>query len=245
MEASQPSMEDYAKAFAEILVSHRRFRESNGNPVYLGGFCMGGMVSLVTVSEIKKLSPDAKIGGVILLSSCLSFRETVREELKLLAFFILQSLPSRAAIHLIAAYLGHKLGSVTGFLSKLTRGMRLKALTGSSGRSYAGDLYLEMLMDQDARSVYRRLQSETSFDFTKSILEQGQSFPPIYHLHGDNDLLLPFGRIDSYRKRILASSAVVYELERLRGANHFVPITHPDSVYGFIRRILDSNEKEN
>ena len=238
-------MDDYAKAFAEILVSHSRFHESNGNPVYLGGFCMGGMVSLLAVKEIIKLSPDANIEGVILLSSCLSFRETVREGLRVLAFLVLQVLPDRAAIHLISAYLGHKPGSLSGFVSNLTRGMRLKALTGSSKSSYTGDLYLKMLFDQDAESVYRRLQSETSFDFTNSILEQEQTYPPIYHLHGDKDFLLPFGRVDSYRKRVLSSSSVVYEVECLPGANHFVPITHPDSVYGFIRRVLDSNEKGN
>jgi len=230
------SIQQYANAFTASLSQHPEFDSTGSKPIWLGGFCMGGMVSLLAVAEIRKRFPQANIQGVLLLSSCLSFKPALGRVFQLPKYIFTRLLGRQAAVRLTSAYLGKRPHTVLGRTLTLLKNVRRKMLAGPTAGTGFERLYSGMLADKDPEAVYDRLICEFEFDGTGTIIKEKKVFPAILHLHGDRDLFFPYKRVDLFRKLFVASTHITYELEKIEGASHFLPITHADQVCEFIKR---------
>jgi esterase/lipase len=91
----------YAIKIVEEILQDRSIYDYNG--IYVGGFCWGGMLSLM-VANILKLQPKLNILGIILVSSTVNLLDTITWHSQCMRYLIL-SIPRYILKWLVGKYL--------------------------------------------------------------------------------------------------------------------------------------------
>ncbi|KAL9647800.1 hypothetical protein ABK040_001339 [Willaertia magna] len=98
------TLKSYAKHFITILKEESK----NVNEFYLGGFCVGGMISILIGQLLQKKENEnlfKKCKGILIIGSCPSFTKCVKEKYLILKKIFLTILPKSILFYLIKLYL--------------------------------------------------------------------------------------------------------------------------------------------
>ncbi len=243
IEPPEDSLDSYAKLLAKHLVfEDEQFKkmvieDDQRDNFYLGGFCVGGMTSLLLCNHLRKLDPRLQCKGVFLVSSCASFVECVAPEQISRKNKVMSVLSRNGLKSLVKFYL--YMNRTDTIIAHIINKLMSKSYESSESLLSRSDekLLIQMTLDRDAEFVTRLLNAE--FGFNQKDLDTS-SLPTIHHIHGDTDYLIPLERVRAFQNEFVKKNNVQYELIEVLPGDHYLPLTQPLRVNEIIYSVINS-----
>ncbi|KAL0476644.1 hypothetical protein AKO1_015795 [Acrasis kona] len=235
IEPPSGSLDEYAQKLAtHFTQKDERFKqllEASNGEYFVGGFCVGGMTSLLLA---KHLSKTYHCKGAILIGSCVSFVECVDPAKAKLKNMLLSVLSESIVINIIKLYLylNQKGTWIAKAFNRFIYHWSSKQHLDHNDSTQ--ELLMDMTLDREPTFVLRLLEAE--FQFSSRDLD-AKHMPPIYQLHGDGDDLIPIQRVKRFKKHFIQQYPdATYHLTSLSNANHYLPLDNAEQVNNFITR---------
>ncbi|KAF0974095.1 hypothetical protein FDP41_006705 [Naegleria fowleri] len=197
MENSKLTLHSYAQQLARQMNTICS-EEIKNNSVFegflVGGFCVGGMISILLAQELLKSSTNPKmLKGILLIGSCPSFTHCVDLYYMNLKRMVMNYLPTFIFELIVKIYLWSN-SAVSAWMEKSV----LRSLWNQDQKVMEEyqSLLKNMMVDKDPEFVIQMLKAEFNFsseegqeDHVKwTIFTENQI--PIFHIHGDHDYLI-------------------------------------------------------
>ncbi|KAG2379647.1 hypothetical protein C9374_006764 [Naegleria lovaniensis] len=199
-ENSKLTLQSYAKQLAhQIITKYSSIETKENNAVegfLVGGFCVGGMISILLAQELLTIAPPNfanKLKGILLIGSCPSFTHCVDPYYMKLKRIVMNYLPTRIFESIVKMYLWSN--------SAISAWMERSVLTSlwSQDRNVMEEyksLLKSMMVEKDPEFVIQMLKAEFNFsaeegqeDYVKWSIFSEHNIP-ISHIHGDHDYLI-------------------------------------------------------
>ena len=235
------TLNSVAEHIADYILNECDLRGKAGEKkvYYLGGFCVGGMISLLISNHLRRMAPDLQCKGVILVGSCASFIDCVDDKYLTLKKILLTNMPRSVIFSIVRFYLWlHKVGhtKVHGVIDTLVHYM--SSTENSIDDAELNMKLIEMVGGKDPSFTTSLLISELNFNREDS--EWDKFTVPIHHIHGSNDYLMPIHKVKAFKQYLNDEYQITYNLKELHDSGHFLTLSRPKTVSHFIHTILST-----
>ncbi|EFC37649.1 hypothetical protein NAEGRDRAFT_81882 [Naegleria gruberi] len=248
------TLHSYAKQLTAYIVKNyeKEILDKDFEQFFVGGFCVGGMISIFVAQELMKGYPEIakKLKGVMLVGSCPSFTHCVDPRYLKIKKVVMNYFPRFVLNGIVRFYLwaNRYLNKISSLMEsnmvsvwKEDRNIMLKYKT----------VLDDMMLDKDPNFVFQMLIAEFNFtahDLDNTLKKDEQvewdrfnNDLPISHLHGDNDYLLRSNLCESFVKQQVLPNKGNYRLRVMKHSGHFLPLTRMNAVTNFIYNIIQGS----